>query len=112
MNKIISNKEGFFISLVVPSASEKFHPIFDWLKTGTFSPGFDKKKVYIYQHYQPFYIRIQRENHKIIQGEAFDLVENLSDNKKKHLLVFVDSCEKNSYSQQFLKIATAGRHRV
>ena len=47
---------------------------------------------------------MQRENHKFIQGEAFDLVENLSDNKKKHLLVFVDSCEKNHFPNNFLKL--------
>ena len=90
---------------------KSFIRFFDWLKTGTFPPGFDKKILFLSTLYS-FYIRMQRENHKFIQGEAFDLVENLPDNKKKHLLVFVDSCEKNSYSQQFLKIATAGRHRV
>ena len=42
MNKITSNNERIFNSLVEPSGSGKSHLIFDWLKIGTFQPAFDK----------------------------------------------------------------------
>ena len=110
MNKIISTKERIFISLIGPSGSEKFHLIFDWLKIGTFQPAFDKI-FYFYQHYQPLYSQMQRKNLKFIRGVDFDLIENLPNNGTKHLLIFDDSCEEISNSKQFVKIATAGRHR-
>ena len=94
MNKIISTKERIFISLVGPSGSGKSHLIFDW-----------------YQHYQPLYSQMQRKNLKFIQGVDFDLIENLPNNGTKHLLIFDDSCEEISNSKQFVKIATAGKHR-
>ena len=54
---------------------------------------------------------MQRKNLKIIQGVDFDLFENLPNNGTKYLLIFDDSCEEISNSKQFVKIATAGRHR-
>ena len=54
---------------------------------------------------------MQRKNLKFIQGVDFDLIENLPNNGAKYLLIFDDSCEKISNSKQFVKIATAGRHR-
>ena len=54
---------------------------------------------------------MQRKNLKFIQGVDFDLIENLPNNGTKYLLTFDDSCEKISNSKQFVKIATAGRHR-
>ena len=110
MNKIISTKERIFISLVGPSGSGKSHLIFDWLKIGTFQPAFDKI-FYFYQHYQPLYSQMQRKNLKFIQGVDFDLIENLPNNGTKYLLIFDDSCEEIPNSKQFVKIATAGRHR-
>ena len=40
MNKLISTNKRVFISLVGPSGSEKSHLLFDWLKIGTFGPGY------------------------------------------------------------------------
>ena len=99
-----------FISLVGPSGSGKSHLIFKWKKIGTFQPKFDKI-FYFYQHYQPLYGQMQRKNLKFIQGVDFELIENLPNNGIKYLLIFDDSCEETSNSQQFLKVATAGRHR-
>ena len=110
MNKIISTKKRIFISLVGPSGSEKSHLFFDWLIIGTFQPAFDKI-FYFYQHYQPLYSQMQRKNLKFIQGVVFDLIENLPNKGFKYLLIFDDSCEEISNSKQFVKIATAGRHR-
>ena len=54
---------------------------------------------------------MQRKNPKLIQGVDFELIENLPNNGTKYLLIFDDSCEEISNSQQFVKVATAGRHR-
>ena len=52
-----------------------------------------------------------KKNLKFIQGEDFDLIENLPNNGTKYLLIIDDSCEETSNFKQFVKIATAGRHR-
>ena len=39
------------------------------------------------------------------------MIENLPDNGAKYLLIFDDSCEEILNSKQFVKTATAGRHR-
>ena len=44
MNKLISTNERVLISLVGPSGSEKSHLSFDWLKIGTFGPGYKFEK--------------------------------------------------------------------
>ena len=54
---------------------------------------------------------MQRKNLEFIQGVDFDLIENLPKNETKYLLIFNDSCVEISNSKQFVKIATAGRHR-
>ena len=54
---------------------------------------------------------MQRKNLKFIQGVDFELIENLPINGTKYLLVFDDSCKEISNSKQFVKDATAGRHR-
>ena len=111
MNKIISTNERIFISLVGPSGSGKSRLIFDWLQIGTFQPEFDKI-YYFYQHYQSLYGAMQTKikNIEFVQGVDFDTIENLP-NIGKTLLIFDDSCEEISSSKQFVKIATAGRHK-
>ena len=111
MNKIISTNERIFISLVGPSGSGKSRLIFDWLQIGTFQPEFDKI-YYFYQHYQSLYGSMQTKikNIEFVQGVDFDKIENLP-NIGKTLLIFDDSCEEISSSKQFVKIATAGRHK-
>ena len=54
---------------------------------------------------------MQRKNLKFIQGVDFDLIENLSNNGTKSLLIVDDFCKEISNSKQFVKITTAGRHR-
>ena len=53
-----------------------------------------------------------KRNLKFIQGVDFELIENLPDNGTKYLLLFDDSCEEISNSKLFVRVATAGRHRV
>ena len=54
---------------------------------------------------------MQRKNLKFIQGVDFQLIENLSNIRTKYLLKFDDSCGVISNSKQFVKVASAGRHR-
>ena len=54
---------------------------------------------------------MQRKNLKFIQGNDFDLIEKLPNNGIKSLLIFDDSYEETSNSIQYVKIASAGRHR-
>ena len=50
---------------------------------------------------------MQRENLNFFH---FDFIKNLLNKGIKYLLIFDDSCEEYSNSNQFVKIATAGRH--
>ena len=53
----------------------------------------------------------KEKNLKFIEGVHFELIENLPNNGTNYLLIFDDSCEKTSNSEQLVKIAFAGRHR-
>ena len=112
MNKIIPTKERVFISLVGPSGCGKSRLVFDWLTIGTFQPSFDKV-LFFYQHFQPLYECMQKiiTNIEFVQGVDFDMINNLPQDKTNYLLVFDDSCEEILRSKEFVKIATAGRHR-
>ena len=112
MNKLISTKDRVFISLVGPSGSGKSRLIFDWLKIGTFQPEFDKI-YYFYQHYQPLYglMKEKIKNIEFINGIDFQFIEQLPNYGKNYLLIFDDSCEEFFNSREFVKVATAGRHR-
>ena len=112
MNKIISTKERVFISLVGPSGSGKSHLIHDCLVFGIFQPEFDKI-YYFYQHFQSLY-GLKSKNIKNIEfvlSVDFDLIQNLPNNGTNFLLIFDDSCEEISSSKEFVKIATAARHK-
>ena len=112
MNKIIPTKERVFISLVGPSGCGKSRLVFDWLTIGTFQTSFDKV-LFFYQHFQPLYECMQKiiTNIEFVQGVDFDMINNLPQDKTNYLLVFDDSCEEILRSKEFVKIATAGRHR-
>lgn len=100
------------MSMVGPSESGKTQLIYEWLINDTFQPKFDKI-YFFYQYYQPLYDKMQGEvaNIEFIQGVNFELIESLSNNGTKYLLIFDDSCEEVCSSKAFVKIATAGRHR-
>ena len=112
MKKLISTKNRFFISLVGSSDSGKTYLIHEWLKVGTFQPKFDKT-YFLHQHPQPLYDVMQREidNLEFVQGVHFEIINSLKNNCTKYLLFFDDSCVEICNSNEFLDIATAGRHR-
>ena len=51
------------------------------------------------------------KNIQFIQGVDFEFIQSLPNNGTKYLLIFDDSCEEISSSKEFVKIATAGRHK-
>ena len=51
------------------------------------------------------------KNVEFIERVDFEFVRNLPNNGTKYPLVFDNSCEKISSSKDFVKIATAGRHK-
>ena len=112
MIKIISTKERIFISLVGPSGSGKSLLIHDWLIIGTFQTDFDKI-YFFYQHYQSLYGLMSKniKNIHFIQGIDFEFIQSLPNYGTKYLLNFDDSCEEISSSKEFVKMATAGRHK-
>ena len=48
---------------------------------------------------------------EFVQGVDFELIQSLPNNGTKCLLIFDDSCKEISSSKEFVKIATAGRHK-
>ena len=112
MDRLISTKNRLFISLVDPSETEKSQLFYNWLKVGTFQPNFEKKYVF-YQHSQPLYDVMQKENENLefVQGVNFEFIDCLKNNGTKYLLIFDDSCEEICNSKAFIDIAIAGRHR-
>ena len=48
---------------------------------------------------------------EFVKGVNFELIDSLKINGTKYLLIFDDSCEEVCSSKEFVKIATAGRHR-
>ena len=51
------------------------------------------------------------KNIEFVQGVDFELIQNLTNNGTKYSLIFDESCEENSSSKDFVKIATAGSHK-
>ena len=78
MNKLISTKHRFCISLIVPSETGKSQLIYNWLKIGTFQPKLTKI-TFFYQHSQPLHdgMQIEIEIHQIVQGVKFEFLDSL-----------------------------------
>ena len=57
-------KKTRFFSLVGPSETRKLQLRYNWLKIGTFQPKIDKV-YFFYQHSQPLYDVIQKENENL-----------------------------------------------
>ena len=54
----------------------------------------------------------ETENLEFLQGVNFEFTDSLKNNGTKYFLSFDNSFEKICYSEAFVDIATAGRHRV
>ena len=58
------------------------------------------KFTIFYQHYQSIYGLMSKnmKNIEFVQGVDFELIQNLTNNGTKYLLIFDDSCEEISSS--------------
>ena len=112
MNKLISTKTRFFVSMSGASETGKSQLIYHWLKIGIFQSKFDKA-YFFYQHSQPLYDYLQKEieNPEFVRGVNFEFNDSLKYNGTKYLLIFADSREEFCNSKAFVDFATAGGHR-
>ena len=112
MNKLLSTKNRVFFPLVRSCETGKTQLFYNWLKTRTFQPKFDKN-YFFHQHSQPLYNVMQEEikNLEFVQGVNFEYFDSLKNNATKYLLNFDDSCGEICISKAFVDIGTARRHR-
>ena len=88
MNKLISTKNRFFVSLVRASETGKTQFDYNWLKIGkSHQPKFVKINFF-YQLSQPLYDVMQKEikNLEFVQGVNFELIDSLKNNGTKKLV--------------------------
>ena len=109
MNKINSTKDRLFMSVSGPSGSGKTDLIFQMLLRGTFYPSYNKI-CYFYLHDQPKYrsfVSHSKFDIEFIKLSSFEIVNNL----RHCMIVFDDTCEEIFNEKDFVKLATAGRHK-
>ena len=92
MNKIISTKERFFVSLVGPSGSGKSLLIHEWLTNGIFQPEFDNFLLLSTISISLWFNVQRRKKIDFIKGVDFEFIQILPNNGTKYLLIFDDSC--------------------
>ena len=100
------------MSLVGPSGSGKSFSIYQLLKNGPFYPAFDKI-FYFYQHYQPLNDQMTAEiqNLDFVACLDFEMINSLPNDGTNFLSIFHESYEEYAKSENFDKVATAGRHK-
>ena len=97
------------MAVVGPSGSGKTELTFKLLKGKTFYPRF-KRVIFFYTESQPMYSEKEKSpniNIEFIKFNGFDGLRNI----ENVLLVFDDSCEEIYNDNEFVKLATAGRHK-
>ena len=109
MNKIVHKSTRLFMAVVGPSGSGKTELISKLLKGKTFYPRF-KRAIFFYTESQSMYSE-KGKSHNIhlefVKFNGFDGLRNI----ENVLLVFDDSCEDIYNDNEFVKLATAGRHK-
>ena len=109
MNKIIDTSTRLFMAVVGPSGSGKTELIFKLLTGRSFYPKFERG-LFFYKDIQPVVmdeLNARRIHIEFVKFDGFDRLRNI----ENILLVFDDSCEEIYNDKQFVKLATAGRHR-
>ena len=76
------------------------------LLRGTFYPSYNKI-IYFYLHDQPKYRSYNKLYIEFINLSNFEIINKLRD----CMIVFDDTCEKVFHEKDFVKLATAGRHK-
>ena len=92
-----------------PSGSGKTELIFKLLKGKTFYPKF-QRAIYFYKVIQPLYSEKSNTYNIDLTFKKFNGFDSLL-NLENILLVFDDSCGEVYNDKDFVKLATAGRHR-
>ena len=77
LNKLISTKIRVFISLVVPSETEKLQLIYYWLKIGTFQTTFDEIHFFINIFNLLTMLCKKIENLEFVRGVNFEIIDSL-----------------------------------
>ena len=109
MNKIIDTSTRLFMAVVGPSGSGKTELIFKLLTGRSFYPKFERV-LFFYKDIQPVVmdeLNARRIHIEFVKFDGFDRLRNI----ENILLVFDDSCEEIYNDKEFVKLATAGRHR-
>ena len=94
------------MAVVGPSGCGKTDLIFKMLQGKTFFPKFGNV-ILLYREMQPIYVTFEQKfgvNLKTFVALKF------TQNIENYLLIFDDSCEE-IFDKEFVKLATAGRHR-
>ena len=107
MNTIIPTSERIFLALVGPSGCGKTNLFFRIITGNTFYPKF-KNVIFLYHEMQPIYSQVDQSSNAVFK--KFKNWEFLQ-NAEIFLLIFDDSCEEIFYDKEFVKLATAGRHK-
>ena len=107
MNKIISTQDRVFMAVVEPSGCGKTELIFKMLSGNTFYSKFNHI-IFLYREMQHIYIKMEQK-----LGMIFKKYANLVflNNLENYLLIIDDSCEEIYNDKEFVKLATAGRHK-
>ena len=107
MNKIISTQDRVFMAIVGPSGCGKTELSFKMLSGNTFYPKFNQI-IFLYRDMQQIYIKMEQK-----LGVIFKKYVNLEflNNLENCLLIMDDSCEQIYNDKEFVKLATAGRHK-
>ena len=109
MNKVIDTSTRIFMAIVGPSGSGKTKLILKFLMGNTFYPKFGTV-LYLYKEMQPAFsekVSSREVNVEFMKFDGFESVRKL----ENVLLVFDDSCEDIYNDKEFVRLATAGRHR-
>ena len=107
MNKIISTQDRAFMGIVGPSGCGKTELIFKMLIGNTFYPKFNNI-VFLYREKQQIYIKMEKT-----LGVTFKMYANLEllSSLANCLLIIDDSYEEIYNDKEYVKLATAWRHK-
>ena len=107
MNKIISTQDRVFMTVVGPSSGGETELIFKMLSVNTFYPKFNNV-IFLYREMQHIYIKKEKT-----LGVTFKKYANLEFlNSLANCLLIIDvSCEEIYNEKEFVKLATAERHK-
>ena len=107
MNKIISTQDRVFMAVVGPSGCGKTELTLKMLSGNTFYPKFNQI-TFLYREMQQVYVKMEQKLEVIFKKYAnLEFLNNL----ENCLLIIDDSCEEIYKDKEFVKLATAGRHK-